>query len=202
VNRKLIHSFLDVLGAELSEPAEAILTGAGAGSLMGHVRPSLDVDFEIRFRRKASVRLKAELEEAVRKASRRSGLSAQYSEDIGGWSMISYLDYRKKAQPYQRFGKLNVKIMRPEHWTIGKMARFFESDIQDMIQIIRQKKLKPRTLVRLWAKAVRVSSLSLELGVFRDHVAYFLRKHGRKIWGLQTDTAELIDYFKRQISYV
>lgn len=200
VNHRLIHLFLNALAQNLETPSEVILTGASAGFLMGHVRPSLDIDFEIQIKGRSSRKTKAKLEEAVAKASQLSGLSAQYSENIGGWSMISYLDYRKKAVPYRRFGKLNVKVMAPEHWTIGKMARFFELDIRDMIQIIRKKKVRPSTLIRLWAKAVNSSPLSLELGTFRNHVIYFIRKYGKKIWSRSTNVEPLIQSFKLQIA--
>ena len=200
LNQRLIHLFLNALACGLDVPSEVILTGASAGFLMGHVRPSLDIDFEIRFKGRRSPKAKAKLEEAVANASKLTGLSAQYSENIGGWSMISYLDYQKRARPYRQFGKLNVKIMAPEYWTIGKMARFFEMDIRDMIQIIRKKKIKPKPLIRLWAKALNSSSLSIELGQFRDHVIYFIRKYGKKIWGGSTDVDQLIVFFKEQIA--
>ena len=200
LNQRLIHLFLNALAHGLNLPSEVILTGASAGFLMGHVRPSLDVDFEIRLKGRRSLKAKAKLEEAVANASKLTGLSAQYSENIGGWSMISYLDYQKSARPYRRFGKLNVKIMAPEYWTIGKMARFFEMDVRDMIQIIRKKKIKPEPLIRLWAKALNSSSLSIELGQFRNHVIYFIRKYGKKIWGSSTDPDRLIMFFRRQIT--
>ena len=144
--------------------------------------------------------MKAKLEEAVANASKVTGLSAQYSENIGGWSMISYLDYRKQAVMYRKFGKLNVKLMKPEHWTIGKMARFIELDIRDMIQIIRMKKMKPKVLISLWARAVNESPLSIEVGQFRDHVIYFLRKYGNKLWGPSIKADQLIESFKQAIS--
>lgn len=193
-----INLFLKVLADELDTPAEVILTGAGAGFLLGHIRPSLDLDFEIRLKKKTK-KAQIQLEEAVAKATKISGLSAQYSENIGGWSMISYLGYRKRAIPYRQFRKLKVKIMAPEYWTIGKMARFFELDIQDMIQVIKKKKIKPAPLIRLWAKALISSSLSIECGQFRSHVVDFIRKYGKKIWGSPTNTVRLIELFKREI---
>ena len=180
-----INRFFDLLNRELKIPAEVILTGASAGALMGNIRPSMDIDFEIRPHGKISSGKRKRLEGAIQRAARSAGVAVNYAEDISHWSMVSYLDYRRTAEFYKKFGKLEVKIMAPEYWTIGKMARFLELDIQDMVKIIKKKKLDAGELIRLWQKVLGQSSLSLGLSQFRDHVVYFLRKYGRKLWGKQ-----------------
>ena len=199
VKQRQIDLFFKVLDQGLDTPAEVILVGAGAASLMGHVRPSLDIDFEIRLNRTKTRAVKRRLESAVRKACEVAGVAVNYSENVGGWSRIHYLDYRKTAVPYKRIGKLKVKIIAPAYWTIGKMARFLELDIQDMIKIIRAKKLKPSGLLRLWARAIRSSDLSLELGQFRDHAVYFIGRYGKKLWGRGFNPDQTIRDFKRQV---
>lgn len=198
MNKRQISLFFKILDRELALKATIILTGASAGSLMGHLRPSLDIDFEIKLENRHA-QAKQKLEQAIDKAAQVSGVAVHFSENIGGWSRINYLDYRKTAVSYQKMGKLNVKLIAPEYWTIGKMARFLELDIQDMLKIIGKKKLKPKALIHLWAKAVRSSDLSLELGQFCDHVIYFLRRYGKKLWGRQTDVPSLINQFKQAI---
>ena len=198
MKQRQIDLFFQALDEGLDRTAEVILVGASAGSLMGHVRPSLGIDFEIRIRGSRNAAVQERLEAAAAKASEVAGVAVNYSENVGGWSRIHYLDYRKTARPWKQIGKLKVKIMAPEYWTIGKMARFLEIDIQDMIKIIRAKKLKPAALIRLWAKALRSSDLSLELGQFRDHVLYFIRRYGKKLWGAETDLGGLLREFKKQ----
>lgn len=198
MNKRQIDLFFKMLDHELGLKGVVILTGASAGSLMGHVRPSFDIDFEIRLQKKDR-RTKMKLESAIDKAAKIVGVACNFSEHMGGWSRIHYLDYRKTAVPYRTIGKLEVKLMAPEYWTIGKMARFLELDIQDMIKIIAKKKLKPEPLIRIWSKAVLSSVLSLELGQFRDHVIYFLKHYGRKLWGPRTDTVQLVRQFQGQI---
>lgn len=196
---ELIDEFLEILNRELDMRAEIILIGASAASLMGHVRPSLDIDFEIRPKSKTSKTYKKKMAQAIQKAQEQLKIAVDYSENINGWSMVNYLDYRKTAIPYKNIGKLDVKLIAPEYWTIGKMARFLELDVQDMIKIIRSKKLNPDRLKLIWLKAIEASDLSLELGHFKDHVIFFIKRHGRKLWGKDFDADAWIQSFQSRL---
>jgi len=196
VKQSKIDFFFSELDREFRKPAEVIITGAACAALMGYVRPSADIDFEIRLKKSShSAQDKALLEHAVAQSSKKTALATNYSEDISHWSMIDYLDYRKKAKPYKTFGRLRVKLMAPEHWTIGKMGRFLALDILDMTKVIKKKRLKPDALIKTWAKAFRLSLLSLAKGKFRDHVLYFLRNYGKAVWGRTFDSEEAINHF-------
>src|SRR3989338_8287822 len=116
MRKNLIDLFFYQLGREMKAPAEVILTGAAAGSLMGNVRQSIDIDFEIRPKKKADPEYALYLQNLIEKIASRFGIATNYSEDINRWSMIDYLDYRKTATPYKKMGKLNVRIMAPEYW--------------------------------------------------------------------------------------
>ncbi len=187
MTERTIIQFFKELDRRLGARARVILLGASAGSLMGHIRPSLDIDFEIRLPKSVSRALKKNLDRMIRDVASIVGVAVNYSEDVSHWSMINYLDYRKTALPYRTFGKIEVKLMAPEYWTIGKMARYLELDIRDMIRIIRKKRLEPHRLTKLWSRALRTSQLSLELGQFKEHVTHFLRTYGKKIWGKTFD---------------
>ena len=197
MKKEMIDRFFKKLDEELERKAEVILIGASAASLMGHIRPSLDIDFEIRVKGKKIP--PSLIESKILKVSRSLRIAVNYSDWIGGWSRIHYLDYRKTAAPYKQFGKIEVKIAAPEYWTIGKMARFLELDIQDMIKIIKLKKINPSSLINLWARALMASDLSLELGQFRDHVIYFLKHYSKRIWGKEVNSEKLIRKFQKQI---
>lgn len=195
VKSKLIDRFFREFDREWRRPAEIILTGAAAGALLGNVRPSFDVDFEIRISGKGG--RKPLLVEVLQRVSKKTGMAVNYSEDISHWSMINYLDYRRTALPYKKIGRLTVKIMSPEYWTIGKMARYLESDAQDVLKIIKKKRLESKPLLRLWAKALASSILSLASGQFRDHVVHFLRSYGRSLWGKNFDSVKAIALFNQ-----
>jgi len=198
MNRKKIHEFFKRLDISLDQKAVVIVVGASAASLMGHVRPSFDIDFEIRLNRNTSAQ-KRKLAETILKAARETGVAVNFSENIGGWSMVSYLDYRKTALPYKKFGKLDVQLIEPAYWTIGKMTRFLELDIQDMVKIIRKKKIKPGRVISVWAQAFQASDLSLELGQFREHVLFFIKQYSKKIWGKNAKPDVLSQMFLKQI---
>ena len=182
MQKRQIDLFFRELDKALGKKAEIILLGASAGSLMGHIRPSFDIDFEIRFGKSHRSGPKT-VEEKILQTARKAKVAVNFSENVDHCSMISYLDYRKTALPYKKFGKLNVKLIAPAYWTIGKMARYYALDAKDIAAIIKRKKLKPGPLVRLWKRALQSSDLSLELGQFRKHAAHFLKTYGRKLWG-------------------
>lgn len=199
MKRSFIERFFEALDGEWGRPVEIILTGAAAGALLGHVRTSVDIDFEIRTKKQTDV----SLEEVIRKVSERTGIPANYSEDISHWSMIDFLDYRRTALPYKTIGKLRIKLMAPEYWTIGKMGRFVEPDIRDLVSIIKKRKLAAERLIRLWSRALRSSPLSLASKEFRDHVIDFLKNYGRSAWGKNFDVPKAITLFRQlaQIKY-
>lgn len=196
MQKRQIDFFFRELDKALAVKAEVILLGASAGSLMGHIRPSFDIDFEIRPTRK--VRNKEAFQKKILEISRKAGIAVNFSEDVGHWSMVDYLDYRKTALPYKRFGKLNVKLIAPAYWTIGKMARYLALDARDIAAIIRKQKLKPRPLVRLWKRALDASDLSLELGQFKKHAVHFLKTYGRRLWGKAFQAGPLIRLLNKE----
>ena len=191
-----IDLFFKQLDAELGVEAEIILIGASAGSLMGHIRPSLDIDFEIRPKQEADAAEKERIHQAVMAVSKNLSIAVNFSDDIGHWSMINFLDYRRTAAPYKKIGRLNVKLISPEYWTIGKMGRFLELDIQDVMKIVRIKKIPSSRLIALWAAALKASALSLELGQFRQHVEFFLTKCGPRVWGKDYDPEKAVQDFQ------
>lgn len=197
MKKRKIHQFFNELGRKLQKPADVILTGAAAGVIFGNVRPSLDIDFEIRLRGGKGMD-DSRLESAIKSSAAKARIDVNYSQDISHWSMINYLDYRKKALPYRTFGALQVKVMSPGHWTIGKMSRFLEIDIRDLVKVIKKKRLKPGFLIKLWARAFRSSGLSLEKGRFRDQVLDFLKRYGKKAWGKEFDSVRAARLFKKE----
>lgn len=181
MQKRQIDRFFRELDKALDKKAEIILLGASAGKLMGHIRPSFDIDFEIRFKDPKPNR--KIIEEKILQAARKVKVAVNFSEDVDHWSMVSYLDYRRTATAYKKFGKLHVKLIAPAYWTIGKMARYYGLDEKDIAAIIKMKKLRPGPLVRLWKRSLNHSDLSLELGQFKRHAAHFLKSYGRRLWG-------------------
>lgn len=199
MKKDIVDLFFLELDRALATPASVILTGAAAGAIYGNVRHSADIDFEIRLkRRKTDGQRQDEIvERVIREVSSSLGISANYSDDISHWSMIDYLDYRRSSIPYKKIGRMDIRLLAPEYWTIGKMARFLEIDVNDMIKVIKKKRLRTEVLISLWARALRRSPLSLAKGQFRRNVENFFHMHGKKIWGRAFDRERAINDFKR-----
>lgn len=200
MRKNIVDLFFIELDRALAIPASVVLTGAAAGALYGNIRQSADIDFEIRFRgkkRKGDQGRDEIVQGLMREISSKLGIAANYSDDISHWSMINYLDYRKSSMPYKKIGKIDVRLMAPEYWTIGKMTRFLEIDVKDILKVIRKKRLRAERLISLWARALRASPLSLTKGQFRRNVESFLNIHGKKLWGATFDRPKAIADFRR-----
>jgi len=122
-----IDRFFRTLAKEVQTSTTVILTGAAAGSLLGHVRASADVDFAILTGSDDAARWQ-QVEAAIARVERLTKIQAQYAEDIDRWSSISLLDYRRHARRYRRFGTLDLRILDPPYWAIGKLSRYLPQD--------------------------------------------------------------------------
>jgi hypothetical protein len=112
--------------------------------------------------------------------------------------MISLLDYQRTAIPYKKFGTVDVRTLDPVYWSIGKFTRYLKPDIQDLIIVLKKKKVPPAKLAKTLGKALRQSPPSTQGFQFRRHVEQFLKEYGRKIWGPKFDPAVFIRNFHKQ----
>lgn len=196
MNPKEIDRFFKGLARDFNREADIILTGAAAGSLMGSSRPSMDIDFGVEIKKKSRESWE-DFSRAVEKNRSLTGVSADYSEDIDRWGSITLLDYKKHAKPYKKIGSLSLRVLEPAYWSIGKMTRYIEPDIEDMRAVFKKQKARAPALARLWGKALRASPLSETLSLFRKQVEHFLEKSGPKIWGKGFDPSKAIAEFHK-----
>ena len=200
MNSGEILRYFKIVSRHFDEPSEVILTGAACGSFYGRIRASMDVDFAIRFKTTSAAtkeKLWFEFKEATRKATIRTGMAAQYAEDIDRWSMISFLDYRKKARPFRHFGKIEIRLMDPVHWSIGKFMRYLSLDTRDLIQVLKRTKTAWEPEVRTLGRALRKSPRSTNSFLFRKHVEHFLTTYGRFVWGKKFNPGKALRQFHR-----
>lgn len=186
MTEKEIIQYFKELSSLFQHSARVLLTGAVAGSIYGGVRATMDVDFALEFktRSKASKqKLWEEFQQAAEKVRERTKISAQYAEDIDRWSSITYLDYKKHTKKYKNFGKIEVRILDPAYWAIGKFTRFILQDERDLVQVLRQTKTPWKELLRVLGHALKKSPKSTVCFQFRTHVENFLKIHGKEIWG-------------------
>lgn len=189
-----IQRFFRTLAKEWPHAARMILTGAAAGSLLGRVRPSVDVDFAVRLSRRTLAAWK-DFEAAVARTTGLTGIHTNYAEDIDRWGSISLLDYTRHTRPYRTFGKLDVRLLDPAYWSIGKLSRYLDPDVRDLVAVLRRQRVPVDRLIRLWAIALRKSPRSLASTQFYQQAEHFLRAHGRAIWGRTFDAEDAVRRF-------
>ena len=148
---------------------------------MGGSRPTLDVDFEVHI--SASGDSWERFEAKVRQVSARTGIGAQFAESVERWSQLSFLDYRRHARRFRKFGALEVRILEPAYWSIGKIGRYWDQDIQDMRAVFRKQRPAPAQVARVWIRALASSPKSSQLALVRRQAAHFFKTYGKEIWG-------------------
>ena len=197
MTRTQIDAFFRVLAEQWGGKAIVLLTGAAAAAIWGHVRPSVDIDFAVRVRKRGRIAWE-KLEDAVGRTVRLTGIQANYTEDIDRWGLITLLDYRRHTRPYRRFGALEVRLLDPAYWSIGKMTRYLDPDVRDMVQVFKRQRVPAQRLARLWGKALKRSPRSIALSQFRRQVEHFVRSYGRPIWGREFDAERALRHFYKE----
>ncbi|HEX5000530.1 MAG TPA: hypothetical protein VFY29_20070 [Terriglobia bacterium] len=190
-----IDRFFDTLGKRVEFPLQILLTGEAAGILLGMERATFDIDFEVRLklggardRRAASDRWEV-VRKAMTNTAHATGITPQYAEDIDKWSSIALPS--KRSRLYRRFGKVEVRILDPGLWAIGKLTRYLSTDVQDLRVVLKHANLRPIATVRLWGTALGISNVSSAQGLFRRQVESFLDRFSREIWGPGVDPSAL-----------
>jgi hypothetical protein len=191
-----IEQFLITLAAELGVPARAYVTGAAAAALWGRVRPSLDVDLGVELTEGSGAAWTA-VQNAIDRTTRLTGIPANVAEDIDRWGMITLLDYRRSSRRYKRFGSLEVRLLHPANWSIGKLTRYLDPDVRDVVEVFRRQKISVARAAGTWGRALRASPASTAQFQFRRNVEGFLRQRGRAIWGAAFDVATATRAFQK-----
>lgn len=195
MTRQQIERFFRVLAREFDAPVAILLTGAAAGALWGPARPSLDVDFGVQLR--GGARRWALFEAAVERTVRLTGIQANYTQDLDRWGAITLLDYRRHTRLYRRFGALTVRLLDPAYWAIGKLTRYLDPDVRDLVSVLKAQRVPVDRLARLLGRALRHSPRSVAVTQFRRQTEHFLRTYGRAIWGRRFDAEAAVRLFHR-----
>ncbi len=185
MNLQGISRVFRALKKEFDQPCRVILTGAGAGVVYGRIRATMDLDFALKFKTgslAAKEKLWREFQEAAKKVSAKTGIAFQYAEDIDRWSSITFLDYEKHARPFKKFGRMEVCLLDPSYWAIGKLARYLEPDIRDLVTVLKKTKTSWKKLAPILGLALKKSPKSTACFLFRRQVEDFFTTYGKRIW--------------------
>jgi hypothetical protein len=172
-----IELFFKRLSEFITEDIDIYLLGGCALIILGASRATQDIDFEIRGASDETI-------ERIQQFCNDKNIPVNFSEDAGMWGMISINNNRNTALPYSDFGKINVRILDPLDMSIGKIERFTDIDIQDIIFLIKKFSMKPEELLTVWAKALSKSTKSEKVFLFRKQVESFIKTYSKKLWGV------------------
>ena len=111
--------------------------------------------------------------------------------------MVGIKDYEKGARFYKRFGTVSVHLLDVGVWSVGKINRYYRSDLDDLRVVLRKQKPDLRKIVGIWAKALRESPRSSASILFVKTVEDFLKNYGREIWGDRFHEEEAKKEFRR-----
>lgn len=176
MDKQAIEQFFKVCGERLNLPVKVYLTGGIAAWFMGGSRPTQDIDCAVE-------PVTEQVQSVFMEVSREQGIPIQYSDDIERWGMINIPDLTQGARLYKRFSPISVYVLAPEKWAIGKLTRYLESDVQDLVAVFCKTKPPLGPTLAYWQRALKESPQSSEQILFKNQVNQFLKTYGQKIWG-------------------
>lgn len=176
MTRKDIDRFFEELARHHKHPLAIYLTGGIASWFLGGNRPTQDIDFAVDDGSQ-------EVGKALEEVSAKLGIPIQYSDDIQRWGMINIPEIYSGSLPYKIFGSITVFILAPEKWAIGKLNRYLESDLEDLVTVFRKNKPDLHHVLAYWKRALRESPASTQQTLFKKQVSHFLKHYGKSIWG-------------------
>ena len=189
--------FLEALASRIPIRAKVIITGGMEARVLGGTRPTADIDFGLVLR-PADERSYPEFESVVRAVAEDLDVVVQFSSDIDRWSSIAIPPSKFRTLPYRRIGRLSAHLLDPACWAVYKLARYRESDIHDLVAVLKREQVAPLRLAGLCGASLRSSPRSTALHSFRKQVEHFFRKHGAAIWGNSFDPDPGIARFHRE----
>ncbi len=198
MNEEEIVRFFEILAKTYKASCRIILTGAGAGALYGRIRATTDLDFALKIQANDAKTYEKDwkdFETAVKDVSLKTGIDTQYAEDIDRWSSITLLDYEKHTYLFKRFGKIEVRLLEPPYWAIGKFGRYLDSDVRDLIHVFQKTNIRWQVLSEILGKALNQTPKSTACFQFRKQVENFFNTHGKEVWGRDFTAEEAIRRF-------
>jgi hypothetical protein len=127
-----IRTFLQKLGERYSRPGILYLLGGGAICLLGNPRPTVDLDYAADFSSSD-----VQLREAM------VAVAKEMSLDLEDVAFREFIPLPKGAdQRHRRMGRFNqleVFVFDPYSIALSKVARGFETDLEDVVFLLRRK---------------------------------------------------------------
>lgn len=158
-----ILTFLIELGRRHSLPADLFLLGGSALCLLGSPRPTLDIDYV------GDDLSKNELQVSIDQVANEMGMEVE-AVPIGGFVPLPE-GVDERNVPIGQFGAVRVFILDPYLIALSKIDRGFDTDIEDVIFLIRREFVQIEKLESLVRSALqRAGEFSLSPSEMRNHL--------------------------------
>lgn len=179
MNLSQAEAYFSELGRRLPAQTVIVLTGGIAASLLADARTTDDIDFAVI---KPLVRHWDAVAALLQNMAAKRGIQVQFSEDLDRWGAVSLLDWKRHTRLHRKSGKLEIRILDPLYFSIGKITRGTQRDVDDLVAVLKAQKAGWEPLVKLWAKALKKSPRSTALPLVKRQMLGFLRAQGPTIW--------------------
>ncbi len=158
-----ILNFLEEVGRRFPQPADLVLLGGSALCLLGSPRPTLDIDYV------GDDLTKNELQQCIDQVALDTGIVVDAVPIASFVPLPENADQRKMS--VGQFGAVKVHILDPHSMALSKIDRGFDTDIEDVVFLIRQGFIRPDELRSIVEKALeRAGEFSLSKAELQDHL--------------------------------
>lgn len=163
IAEETILAFLVELGRRHPQPTELLLLGGSALCLPGSPRPTLDIDYV------GDDLSKTELQQTIDQVSEEMGIEVE-AVPIAGFVPLPE-DSVERRVPVGRFDTIEVFVLDPYTIALSKIDRGFDTDIEDVIFLIRREFVQLEKLESLVRSAMeRAGEFSLSPSEMRNHL--------------------------------
>lgn len=165
VDELIIRAFLQRLSEKYRRPATLYLLGGGALILLGNSRPTLDIDY---FGSDLPDR-SDELEAAIRLTA------LEMHIEVEGVPLDQFIPLPEGTESRRRlvgyFGTITAYVFDPYSIAISKLDRGFETDLQDIVFLIRSGNVLLETLMIYADEALKqANDFDIDPREFQQHL--------------------------------
>jgi hypothetical protein len=166
--------FLQRLGERWEAPSTLYLLGGGALCLLGNPRETRDLDYTV----KVAPEILGRFQETA------SRLAGEMQLDLEEVPLGEFVPLPPEAEQRRRFvgrfGQLDVYIFDPYSMALSKIARGFESDLDDVMFMFGRDLIEFSELERYFQAVLpKAAKLDIDLREFRQYFEEIRRRHSR-----------------------
>jgi hypothetical protein len=158
-----LYAFLTELGDRYARPATLVLLGGSALCLLGSDRPTLDIDYV------GDDLHKNELQRTIEQVAQELRITVDAVPIFQFVPMPTGADDRRLL--IDRFGDIDVYVLDPYTIALSKLDRGFDTDIEDIVFLIRRKLIVFEQLERVAMIALaRASEFGMNSADVKAHL--------------------------------